>query len=438
MKGSLKIALKKQRIIIFIIMCIALFVGCTKNKKIETTDKKDEEKTVITMLYSGNASKNDFETEQLPKLVSQYFPKIQLEVEKLPDEQYYTSLKTMLSSGECPDMIFVQAMYAGENSVYSLAKAGYLEPLNDLECIKKSGTCADYFTWNGNVYAVSSGISLLGTYYNKQIFKKLGLKEPKNWEEFNKCCQTIKEAGVIPIIMGDKSQYTMQFGLYQIAANQIYAKDPDFDQKLWNGKAKFMDKGTWDNALKMYRSLYDNGYITSNSLEYSEQQAITKFVNGDGAMMFGGSFNYADISKNNTLDGYGFFPLPANTEGTKIYASIAAGGGPAIYSGSKHKKLCKKILEVMHDGKSDIWKAMVEQSTYIPVYGYEKNQINSLYQPFLDLYDKGQSFYWCNQGWPAGTESIMERLFYKMLGDRTVKISDITEGMQKKFNELSK
>lgn len=429
--------MKKIKYAAVLMAIILLLCACSQNiKETDSIKKTKSKKNTITMMYSGNVTENDFETVTLPKLINEHFPNVELKVTKLPDAQYYTSLKTMLASGECPDIIFVQAMYAGENSVYSLAKAGYLEPLNDLECVKKGGICSEYFTLGKNIYAVSSGVSLLGTYYNKKIFRQLGLEEPSDWQEFNKCCEKIKQAGIVPIIMGNKDQYTMQFGIYQIAANQIYPDNPNFDRQLWNGKTKFTDKETWDKVLGMYDSLYKKEYIEYNSLEYSEQQAMAKFKKGDAAMIFGGSFNITDIASGNKKDKYGFFPLPGNDRGNKLYASIAAGGGPAIYSGSKNIDICKKILELMHDGRSDIWQELISGDTYIPVYGYDKNKVNDLYKPFLELYEKKQSFYWCNQGWPSGTENVMEQLFYNMVGDGMTTVCDITKGMQKKFDEL--
>ena len=119
--------------------------GCGGTKKAESSEgtetagKQQEEsnasgdKTVITMMYSGTPSNPDFETEILPGLVEKEFPDIKLEVTKLPDDQYYTALKTKLASGECPDIILVHPKYAGANGVINLAKAGYLEPLTDLK-----------------------------------------------------------------------------------------------------------------------------------------------------------------------------------------------------------------------------------------------------------------------------------------------------------------
>ena len=95
----------------------------------------------ITMMISGTAYENDFETEQLPKLIKEKWPNVTLEVTKLPDDNYYTSLKTKLASGECPDIILTQPMYAGQNSCYSLAEAGYLTSLNDLDCVQEEKIC---------------------------------------------------------------------------------------------------------------------------------------------------------------------------------------------------------------------------------------------------------------------------------------------------------
>ena len=199
--------------------------------------------TTITMMVSGTAQPNDFETQILPKLVKQKFPNITLEVTKLPDDQYYTALKTKLASGECADMILVQPKYAGANSVLGLAKAGYLAPLDDVSALQKVGKAGTApFTYENKVYAVPEGVTMLGTYYNKDTFKKYNISEPKNWTEFLDACKKLKAAGVQPIVMGDKDSYVMQFGLYQIAANQIYPKNAQFDDKLKTGETKFTDK----------------------------------------------------------------------------------------------------------------------------------------------------------------------------------------------------
>ena len=115
----------------------------------------------LTMMISGVASDNDFETEQLPKLVKEKWPNVTLEVTKLPDDNYYTSLKTKLASGECPDIILTQPMYAGQNSCYALAEAGYLASLNDLDNVQGREDSLSSVTYDGDIVTDTSGVAIL-------------------------------------------------------------------------------------------------------------------------------------------------------------------------------------------------------------------------------------------------------------------------------------
>lgn len=392
----------------------------------------------ITMMVSGTAYENDFETELLPQLVKEKWPNLTLEVTKLPDDNYYTSLKTKLASGECPDIILTQPMYAGQNSCYAMAEAGYLVSLNDLDCMQGRHDVASV-TYNGNIVAASNTISILGCYYNKDMFASVGIEgEPQTWDEFLEACQKLQDAGIQPIVMGDKDQYVLQFGLYQLAANEIYSQNPDYDTQLRTGETHFTDEGTWDTVLEMYKTLYDREYIdASQSLGYGASQALTDFIDGKAAMTFDGSFNAAAIIAEGAAGGFerGYFPIP----GTKgVYTATCLGGGQSIYSGSQYIDECKELLDYWMDGKSDVWKANLATGRVIATYGEGADSTPNydMFKPFIDLLNEGKGFYWCNQAWPAGTETEMEALFSEMVGGQGTTVEDITQGMQDKFEDL--
>ena len=409
------------------------------NTSAGNSTSSDTEKVVITMMFSGTTTEHDFETEILPALVEEHFPNVKLEVTKLPDDQYYTALKTKLSSGECPDMIRVQAKYAGANSVISLAEAGYLEPITNLEALKnvsESGKAS--YSYNNQVYVIPATVMILGTYYNKDMFEEHNLSIPTNWEEFLNCCRILKEAGIQPITMGDKDMYVMQFGLYQIAANQVYANNKSFDDELPTGVTQFTDEGTWDTVLEMYASLYDNGYIDSNSLGLGVQQANQMFIDGEAAMTFNISSQAAALQAEGAAEfERGFFPLPGNNEGEELYASMSMGGSPAIYSGSKNKEICKEILEWWFDGESELFQAYATSGRGIVTYGYGSDEINPIFEASMEIYRDNRTFYWCNQGWPSGVETEMQALFSELIGQQGTTIDAITSGMQAKYKELS-
>lgn len=417
-------------------MAVTMLAGCGKKENSGSGDAGSKDKNItITMMYSGTASENDFETTILPDLVKEKFPNITLEVTKLPDENYYTSLKTKLASGECPDIILVQPMHAGQNAVLDLAAAGYLADLSDMKAVELAGGGAKAFTYEGKVYGIPNGVDILATYYNVDMFKEHNLEVPTTWDEFLACCETLKNAGITPIVMGDKDSYVMQFGLYQIAASEIYTKNPTYDDDLWKGKTKFTDEGTWDKVLEMYTTLYDKGYVTSNSLGISNAQSHQEFIDGKAAMIFDGGFNLTGVTNKGAVDfERGYFPIPAASGET--YAAMAPGAGPAIYAESRYVEECKAILELLYDGESDLYKAAVDAEAFIPTYGYGSDNVNELFKPFMKLYNESKSNYWCNQGWPAGVNDEMQAKLSEYIGGQGTTVEDITKAMQAKFEEV--
>ncbi len=396
---------------------------------------EESDDITITVLLSGVAAENDFETEQLPELVKAKWPNVTLEVTKLPDDNYYTSLKTKLASGECPDIILTQPMYAGQNSCYALAEAGYLASLNDMDSVKDRMPSLASVTYEDDVVVSTSGVAILGTYYNKDLFAEAGIEsEPQTWDEFLEDCQKLQDAGIQPIVMGDKDQYVLQFGLYQLAADEIYSQNPDFDIQLRDGDTSFTDEGTWDKVLEMYKTLYDNNYIdASQSLGYGASQAITDFADGKAAMTFDGSFNASALLANGVNAGY--FPLPG-TNG--VYTATCLSAGYSIYSDSEYVDQCKELLDWWMDGESEAWEAYLATGRVIATYGNGADSTPNyeLFKPFVDLLNEGKGFYWSNQAWPAGTENEMENMFSAMIGGQGVEVEDVTEAMQDKFEDL--
>ena len=393
----------------------------------------------ITMMVSGVATENDFETEVLPELVKEKWPNVTLEVTKLPDDNYYTTLRSRLSSGECPDIILTQPMYAGSNSCYSLAEAGYLTPLNDLKWTENMSDLAAV-TYEDNIYTCTAGVSILGTYYNKDMFAEVGItEEPQTWDEFLDACAKLKDAGYQPIVMGDKDMYVMQFGLYQIACNEVYSQNPEYDEQLRTGETSFTDEGTWDKVLEMYNELYENGYIdASQSLGIGASQAIQAFIDGNAAMTFDGSFNAPALMAEGEGGAFerGYFPIPS--ESGDNYTATCLSAGYSIYSGSEYIDECKELLDYWFDGQSDVWDAYLSTGKIIATYGEGSDQTANyqLFKPFVDMMNEGKAFHWCNQAWPSGTETTMEEKFGELIGGQGTTIDDITQEMQTRFQDL--
>lgn len=415
---------------------LTVLAGCGTDS--EATDEgdavTDDGDKVITVMASGTTDGNAGRTlADFKEIVENENEGYTVEVTLLPDDQYYTSLRSKFATGEAPDMILVQPKKASAASVEQLASAGYLEPLDSLTNLDNLiPQVRDDMTFENSQYALSTNIGVLGTWYNKDIFKENEIEEPSTWDEFLEASQTILDAGTTPIVMGDKDSYMIQFGMYQVAVNQVYPKNNEFDDQLYTADTQFTDS-EWVQTISMYYDLYEKGYVTEQSLGLGQPQSQQIFKDGEAAMIFDGDFSYS-VFEDVDFD-LGFMPLPANTDGD-TYVAAATGAGYAITSDSKHKEILKEIFDKRIDGESALYEATLKNTPSFS--GFNGVDVtNEIFSPFLPAVEAGRSFYWANQAWPSGVETEMQAKFSEMIGTDGVTAEEVAESMQLKFEELA-
>ena len=297
----------------FLIISLAV-VGCNDNEEIE--EQETENRIVLTVMSSGGSD------EILKKIVEEQFPEVSLSFLSYPEEEFYTVMKMKLATGNGADFISVQPGYAGSNELYSLAAGGYLAslPENCTEVLGLDPKAKNLMKVDDRVYGISNISLMLGVLYNKRIFDEEGIKVPACWEEFLDCCESLAKKKIQPIIFGGKDKREIQYGIYQIAVNRLYASKPDFDQRLRERKASFSDPNTWDHVLKTYFQLFEKGYIQESCNYLRTSEALEGFQRGEAAMLISNSMHAIPFLMSEELRGeYGFFPLPANERGGQQY-----------------------------------------------------------------------------------------------------------------------
>lgn len=413
------------------VVALGLLGACGSGNSVDG-DSSSGDKTITVMASGVKDSNQGVFLDSFKEIVEKDYPGYTVETTLLPDDQYYTALKSKLSTGQSPDIFLVQPKKAGANSVEEMAKAGYIEDLSDLsnwDNLVEQGK-AD-MSLEGTPYALSSGIGVLGTWYNKDMFTENNIEQPTNWQEFLEACEKLKETDVTPIVMGDKDSYMIQFGMYQVAANQVYPSNPKFDDELYSGNTSFTDE-EWVKTISMYNELYDKEYVSSNSLGLGQPQAQQLFKDKKAAMIFDGDFSYTAL-ENVDFD-LGFMALPANVTGD-TYIAAATSAGYAISSKSEHKDTLKEIFDKMTDGKSELYDAFAETATSFSTFK-DVTVENDVFKDIQPAFDAGLSYYWCNQAWPSGTETEMQAKFSEMIGTNKLTPEDVAGAMQKKFEEL--
>ena len=309
-------------------------------------DSEGNPEITLTYMHMGVASEsedsNPYVMRHFPDAVEERFPGIRLETEMLPEDPYTKTLLVQLSSGEGPDFFEWWPM----RQLEELVRAGYLHDLTDTELLRGfSRDALAGFTVDGRVYGVPKGLSIMATWYNRDLLERHGYDTfPADWPSFLQMCETLKQAGVTPIVMPDEDRWFIQFGLYQLAATLVYADDPDFDKRLLAGERTFSGSA-WREALVRYKTLYDQGYVVGGSLDIGGTQAAALFNEGKAAMMFNGNWDYARMTSGSP-DSFrrGFMPLPGNDPGRPLLLSVGPAGGTVINKNTGH---LEEVLDIL-------------------------------------------------------------------------------------------
>lgn len=399
----------------------------------EKTPKEEAEPVTLNFMAPG-VPKNDgedFWTVTMPKLVNEKFSNISVNSEMLPDEQYITTLKARMAAGEGPDIY----MFWASKGLKELIDAGYAKDITGSPILKDFNEgVVKAFTFDGKVYAVPQGVIMLGTYYNKDLFKKAGIETlPQDWPSFLDACKKLKSAGITPIVMGDRDWWYIQFGLYQIAANVI----PDFidyDNQMLAGGKHFTDP-EWTKAFEMYYSLYKEGYVMKGTLGIGGAQVAQLFIDGKAAMVFDGTWALDGLVKEGAAKfERGFFALPANEPGKPTVYSYSASAGFVTNPESKNPDAVNRVMEYWMTKGSPLFKSWREKTADIPAIKgetFNKEILNDAVTNFQN----SPSAPFCNNNWPEGVAEFMCKKFQELIAGK-VTPADVAKTTEAKLREV--
>ena len=138
--------------------------------------------------------------------------------------------------------------------------------------------------------------------------QQCGVDVPETWEEFLQVCETIKQNGITPLLLGNSEPWNGLHWLTNLncrfVSPEVRAVDSD------PATCTFDDPG-YVEALNAMIELNEKGYFNSgvNSTSYTEQFEL--FCQGQGAMMSDGTqvlgSRYRDALDESTWD---FFFIP--------------------------------------------------------------------------------------------------------------------------------
>jgi multiple sugar transport system substrate-binding protein/raffinose/stachyose/melibiose transport system substrate-binding protein len=315
--------MKKLLLIFVIIICIALtiFIAINhhwlKENKLPTLSQDNQ-------LFSKNRKNITFyhywdkDFEKLKQALAfqeqQYNSRGKspiLKIKSLTHEAYKKNMNAMMEDGTHPELF---SYWAGART-QTLVNANELAPVSTiwkiagLDSVFSPFACNTAASYNNQKYLIPLTQCYIGFFYNKHIFKKLGLTPPKNWAELLAVCNQIRHSGKIPFALGTKYHWPAQFWFdYILLRTAGYS----YRQKLMIGEVNYSDSQVL-TVFEHWKKLLDKGYFNPSPSGKDWTESVKMVFNGEAAMVLMGTWAIDSFTKwgwKENID-FGFFPFPA-------------------------------------------------------------------------------------------------------------------------------
>ncbi len=274
----------------------------------------------------------------LPAFMKHY-PNIKVVFAPTAPTEYNAALNAKLTGGTAGDLITCRPF----DLSLGLFKQGYLASLNDLRGLSNFEPVAKsaWITDDGKtVFCVPMASVIHGFIYNADVFKQLGLSEPKTEAGFFQVLDTIKKDGrYVPLAMGTADQWeAATMGFQNIGPN--YWKGERGRLALIQGKAKFTNPeyvAVWSELAK-WRPYLASGF---EAQKYPDSQNL--FTLGKAAIYPAGSWEIALFNRQAKFKMGAFLP-PLPTGATQCYISDHTDIAMGMNAKTRHPEEVKKFL----------------------------------------------------------------------------------------------
>lgn len=248
---------------------------------------------------------------------AEYAGKYRIQKEDVPgDANYVDKIKVQLGTGDLPPVV-----YGGGYNLLDLALAKdvvvdltpYVEADPEWKALY-SDVALTTNSRDGKIYASSSEGSLVGYFYNKELFAQAGIAEPaKTWDEFWEQCDKLKAAGITPLALdtADSAWVTSLWAGAMIATSG----DEGYEFMKQMNPIDYNNQPTIDAFTNVQKMLQE--YTTLDAIGGKYEHAANNFLSGQAAMIANGPWMIGDFS-----------------DETKTTADFADKVGVAIFPGN--------------------------------------------------------------------------------------------------------
>ncbi|MFF2483469.1 extracellular solute-binding protein [Paenibacillus sp. NPDC058071] len=354
-------------------------------------------------------------------------PNVDLVEEAIPHDPYRVKMTTLGASGELPDL-FV----ANGSMLIDYIPKGYAGTFN--EALDADPAWRDSFLPNafdefineGKIYGIPNAMFTVHMiYYNKDLFSQAGIQSfPTTWDGFNEAIIKLKDKGIIPIAMGNKSNVPVGSVIFGTLADRYTGTE--WFRAMKKGEAKFTDE-SFINALKALQQMAQEGAFNPDINSIDGDQARSLYYNKQAAMLIDGAWAVNNLSTDapeEVRNATGLAILPAVPGGKGDPLTVAGGSGWSLAYNSKltgeKKETAIKLIKTLTGQEYNKKKIENNGQPPIKVTDYDQSKLSPLAIAYFDfMEDKNFSPIYDIQLSPALVEVIYKGLQDLLIGGTT-------------------
>lgn len=415
------------RIVSLVAVSALALTACTPGSNIESTEETSGSGQQVTkdIASLGEITLSVWDQEvrggqnkqitQLNAAFEEKYPNVTIDRNSQSFDDLGTTLRLALTGEDAPDVVQANngrsdmGAFVKANQIISLERYAEAYGWKDRypeSILQYSTYSADGKTFGeGNLYGLPQVGEVVGIFYSKSKLDKLGLEPPKTWAEFEDALAAAKEAGEVPINLGNLEQWPALhvFGPIQGAHVPV---DTITALALGNEGASWTTPPNRE-AAEQFGSWAQQGYLGKAPNGTAYDDAWNQFASGEGVFLVAGSWLAAGL-ESEMGDNVGFMAPPPVEAGDPPVTTGGTGLPFAITSGSDHPDAAAAYIDFI---TSDEAMQVLAETGNVPVldtasYAPESGVLKDVYEVYGEVTSEGSILPYLDYATPTMGETL--------------------------------
>lgn len=221
-------------------------------------------------------------------------------------------INTQLAAGNAPDLWMARPGPGQAASIIEYAKARKLADLSKTPWAKRVYPAVrDGVTQGGKVYGWPMELIIQGVFYDRDVFRQLGLTVPTRFRDLLSFCSKVAAMDKIPMTLTLATPTNGQVFGAMLADQNVYAADAKWSQKRATGQATFAGSPGWRRALQQIVAMKNADCFEGTApVATSESQAVSLFATGRAVALVAVASRLASVKRVNSDLNLGYFIVP--------------------------------------------------------------------------------------------------------------------------------